>query len=259
MQGRKATGLTARLPGCLGNKDEKFMKKFSKVSLLIVLAVFFMAGNAMAVTVVGNELQTYFDGKPWNLNAQNDQMTMPEGWVLTTASTASNMTFYKEQTAGNMSFGIYSTANFEEAVVFDASDTPETRASVEFYNGNSIVVERFDNNVPVIPAETELFAFTGETFGFWISNGTNKYYSDADLNDVNKDGVFGDEIDIALLVYEADNGSYVFAGDINGNKDFATIVSQAESIKPVPEPATLVLMGLGLFGLAGFGRQKYKK
>ncbi|MGA8181146.1 MAG: PEP-CTERM sorting domain-containing protein [Desulfobacterales bacterium] len=31
------------------------------------------------------------------------------------------------------------------------------------------------------------------------------------------------------------------------------------NISPVPEPATLILIGTGLFGLAAFGRNKFKK
>ncbi|MBU0988167.1 MAG: PEP-CTERM sorting domain-containing protein [Proteobacteria bacterium] len=32
-----------------------------------------------------------------------------------------------------------------------------------------------------------------------------------------------------------------------------------DGVYPVPEPATLILIGSGLVGLAGFGRKKFKK
>jgi len=32
-----------------------------------------------------------------------------------------------------------------------------------------------------------------------------------------------------------------------------------DGVSPVPEPATLILIGSGLVGLAGFGRKKFKK
>ena len=76
------------------------------------------------------------------------------------------------------------------------------------------------------------------------------------LNDVNGNSITGEEEDIALLAYRADDGSYIFAGDLDKSREFANIVTHAESIKPVPEPATMILFGLGLLGVAGVGRKK---
>ena len=229
------------------------MKKAIKVSVIIFLLHFIVSASAMAVPITGDALQDFFDAQGWGLNAANDQMAENHNWSLTNASGASNMVFYYENPSG-MTFGIYSTAGLQEATVFDDSDTPVAKAVVSFDAGETLVVQYWDAGGIFIDDDT--YAFTGETFGFWISDGVKTYYSDPNRNDVDGDNIFGEEEDIALLVYNADPGSYVFAGDTDGDRDFANIVTQAESILPSPEPASMVLLGIGLLGLAGVTRKK---
>ena len=47
--------------------------------------------------------------------------------------------------------------------------------------------------------------------------------------------------------------SAVIKPDVGGG------TSDGGGASPVPEPATLLLIGTGLVGLAGFGRKKFKK
>ena len=67
-------------------------------------------------------------------------------------------------------------------------------------------------------------------------------------------GYLGDSFTLSAGTYIIgfnDNGKH-WEGDF----DFDDIIIAA---KPVPEPATMLLLGSGLIGLAGFGRKKFFK
>ena len=231
------------------------MKKFSKVLIAAVLAVFLVTGSSWAVAITDPALQNFFDDpdQNWGLDANTDQVDN-DYFTLTNASGASNMMLYHD--TAHYAFGIYDgSGNYAE--VFAQGNTSVAAAIVSFEDG--LIIQWKDGDGNLSPKTT--FAFSGSTFGFYFADGDYVDY----IKDITNSIIHTDE-DLnggaeKLLCYEADPGSFVFAGDLDGNGDYFDIVTQAESIKaaPVPEPATILLLGSGLLGLAGISRKKILK
>lgn len=79
-------------------------------------------------------------------------------------------------------------------------------------------------------------------FGFYFSDGTTTIYTDEDLNTTG-----------ATLELQITPTAYTFSyGD-------ATATVFVDDISPTPEPASMLLFGAGLVGLAGVRRRKMKK
>jgi hypothetical protein len=234
------------------------VKNYIKISifLFLILALSTVTATADSISLSDTTLQEWFNGNGFGyIDAADDQMSMPQGWTLTSGSTASNMTLYLEDPSENIAFGVYSLTGGELAEVFNPADTPKAAALVSFL-GDVMVMQWLDSGGSIIP-EVQSYDFTGQSFGFYIATGgygnsgdgyTKILYSDSDKN--------GGEA--ALLAFNADSGSYFFAGDIDGDSDFSDIITHAESIKPTPEPTTMLLLGIGLAGFGAFGRKKLR-
>lgn len=165
--------------------------------------------------------------------------------------------------AGNP-FGIYSMSDPSKMVtLFDSSDV--TSLTIWFdsdINGNylkdSILVDKKGAGIDTAVADF------GSTFGFFIVGG-GTYYSDPAKNANDPNWYTRDDY---MVMYQGNNSStvngntfltnewLVFAEGYNFSNCFTDAVVLIESIKPIPEPATLALLGGGLIALGIVRRRK---
>jgi len=155
-------------------------------------------------------------------------------------------------------------------------DGPEINDSVTIFNDNSyfsfndweylskIEIEEGDDSLIFNldePVEIDLtLSVTSSTGGsskgtFSFNPNTWLWYDNIAI--VLKDGVHNDGV--YWSAYLLLSGVYSGCWDYDGTHDLSHLSVYGTPGEPVPEPATLLLLGSGLIGLAGIGRRKIKK
>jgi len=174
---------------------------------------------------------------------------------------------------GSNEIGIYQYGNTGFMVpVFTGVETDiseRAKAAITFYSSGAVVVEGVGLPSPgTVPFPT-LYNGFGSEFGFYIKGPGGTYFTLDTDNEFDQaqaliyQGNDVDKLTIGGVTGLFSSSHWIFAFEdllySGSDKDFNDAVFLVESISPVPEPATMLLLGMGLIGLAGLGRKRLLK
>lgn len=244
---------------------------------LLAGAMLMMATSAMAFSYNPAALQNVLNGitvaPVANVSSVNTATDfIADGadayWSVTGAggSVATMLIEVAGMAAQNDLYVYDATDKTKKVLLFAGADTGGTQKMLSVKADGSIFINFVDSGIN----------FNSNTFGYMLHNETGNFYSDSKLNESNGANGFADHM-LAFQGKNSDtvqlpglapglwtNNEYILAFEdlpFSGSDfDFNDMVIMVESVTPaVPEPGTMMLFGIGMLGMAVFGKRRMNK
>jgi hypothetical protein len=269
------------------------MRKFA-LCLAVLSMLLLVTGTTMAAVFGdgGASLQGTLDGitiapNPGisSVNVLTDDLPdmIDSYWGITgTGGSVSTLVIELASFASTNTFGVFDATNpMTKAQLFDGAATTGSQVTLSITSLGDVYINHVDTGID----------FGGTYFGFYMDSRLGHpgwtgglWYSDTSLNVDGMDHMYayqGKNIDTVQIspwgpglwtdsefVIAFEDLHQMHWGNQNGindgypewsdvEPDFSDMVVMVESVQPIPEPCTLLLLGLGLVGVAGIGRKKF--